>query len=369
MNPGPVLTDPRVRNAMAGADVCHREAEFADLMARVADKLVAVADGDRRHAAVLLTGSGTAALEAAVGSVVPPDGRLLVLDNGHYGDRLHRIATALGVPVRRMRGAEGHRIDLDEVARLLSARHPATHVALVHHETSSGVLNPLRPVVRLAHEAGAQVVVDAISSFGAEPLSLREDEVDWVVGSSNKCLEGVPGLSFVIGARNGFDALPTDARSFYLDLRRHYAAQYHAAAPAFTPAVPACYALDAALGLVIAETPAGRHARYARLAAVLRDGLGRLGLNCPVPEDERSVCLTVFPLPPGVSYTDLHHALKTRGFVIYAGQAGFARDHFRLSTMGQMTAADVDGFLRAFREVLAAPQARGDEHTPGGGVG
>jgi 2-aminoethylphosphonate-pyruvate transaminase len=355
MNPGPVNTDPRVRSALGGPDLCHREVEFADLMVSIADKLVAVADGDQRHAAVVLTGSGTAGLEAAIGSVVPSDGRLLVLSNGHYGDRLLQIATTLRVPVHSIRT-----LDLDEMARQLSGEHPPTHVAMVHHETSSGVLNPLRDVVRIAHQARAEVIVDAVSSFGAEALSLRLDEVDWMVGSSNKCVEGMPSLAFVIGTRDGFEGLPSAAaRSFYLDLGRHYAAQCLARVPAFTPAIPSYYALDVALDLLLAEGPEGRHERYARLAATLREGLERLGLVAPIPESERSVCLTVFRLPAGVSYDELHDELKARGFVIYAGQAGFAGDHFRLSTMGQMTVSDVEDFVHAFDDVVVALQRGG----------
>ena len=354
MNPGPVVTDARVRDALSGPDICHREEEFTGLMLEVAQKLVTVADGDDRHAAVVLTGSGTAGLEATVGSVVPPEGRLLVLDNGHYGDRLHRIATTSGVPVRHLRLPAERPIDVAAVAQELNGPHRPSHVALVHHETSSGVLNPVGAISRVAHDVGAQVMVDAISSFGAEQISLREDRIDWLIASSNKCLEGSPGLAIVLGAREDFTSLAHDARSFYLDLGRHYESQCVTHAPAFTPAVPAFYALSVALDLLIEETTAARRARYARLAEVLREGLVSTGIRAPVPEAGRSACLTAFELPAGLAYATLHDEMKARGFVIYGGQGVGQHDQFRISTMGCMTSTDIGDFLRAFQEIREA---------------
>lgn len=350
MNPGPVMTDARVHDALTVPDMCHREPEFADLMQRVADKLVRAAGGDENHAAVVITGSGTAAIEGALGSVVPARGSLLVIENGTYGDRLTTIARALGISTTPLELGLGTPVSLEAVARALGGgRH--THVALVHHETSTGMLNPVSDVARLAHRAGAQVIVDAVSSFGAEPLSVHE--CDWVVGSSNKCLEGKPGLSFVVARRDSLAEIGRrPARSFYLDLGRHHAAQSEVGAPAFTPAIPAYHALDVALDLLLEESVAGRHERYGELARVLREGLGELGLELVLPPEHRSVCLTLLKLPGGLTYARLHDAVKALGYVIYAAQTTLQAGHFRLSTMGQMKRTDVEGFLDALREVL-----------------
>lgn len=362
MNPGPVATDPRVRAALAGPDLCHRESEFFDLMTRVAAKLVATGDGDERHAAVVLTGSGTAGLEAALASVVPAHGSLLVLDNGHYGERLALIADALGIRTERLQSGCGTPLPLDVLAQSLAGPVRPTHVALVHHETSSGMLNPLADVAQMARAVGAEVIVDAISSFGAELLSLRDLDADWVVCSSNKCLEGTAGLSFVLGTRERFEQLrERRAPSYYLDLGRHYTAQYVTVAPAFTPAIPAYYALDTALDLMLEETVAGRHQRYGHLAELLREGLCDLGLTLVLAPEHRSVCLTVVSLPPRVAYGDLHDSLKARGFIVYAGQDAFERAHFRLSTMGQMTREDIERFLRELREVVKHLQEISDD--------
>nr|AGZ94596.1 2-aminoethylphosphonate:pyruvate aminotransferase [Streptomyces sp. XY66] len=207
MNPGPVITDDRVRAALAGPDMCHREPEFSDLLTRVRHKTTLAAGGDGRHTSVVLTGSGTAAVEAAVSSAVPHGGGLLVIDNGHYGERFRHIADAHGIRAHRLELGWATPVDLDAVDRALAADPGLTHVGVVHHETSSGMLNDVAAVTRIAHAHGREVVVDAVSSIGAERISLAADGVDWLAGSANKCLEGAPGLGFVSAARTSFEAL------------------------------------------------------------------------------------------------------------------------------------------------------------------
>ncbi|MCX4763945.1 aminotransferase class V-fold PLP-dependent enzyme [Streptomyces sp. NBC_01275] len=353
MNPGPVITDDRVRSALAGPDMCHREPEFSDLLTRVRHKTTLVAGGDERHSSVVLTGSGTSAVEAAVSSAVPAQGGLLVLDNGHYGERFHHIAAAHGIRSRRLDMGWATSLDLSAVEDALAADPALTHVGVVHHETSSGMLNDVAAVTRIAHEHGREVIVDAVSSIGAESVSLADDGIDWLAGSANKCLEGAPGLAFVCAARQAFEAL-ADAprRSYYLDLYRHYTAQAKAAAPAFTPGIPAFYAFETALDLVLAEGPRRRHARYEGLARQLRSGLEELGLDILLPPHQRAVGLTAVRIPEALDYTALHRGLRTEGFVIYSAQERLSRNFFRLSTMGCMTAADVDRFLVALARLL-----------------
>src|SRR5262249_51920015 len=160
-----------------------------------------------RYAAVVLTGSGTCAVEAAVISAVPPNGGLLVLDNGHYGERFSEIAAAHGINTHRMSFGWGAPIDLALVEQALTVDPTLTHVAVTHHETSTGMLNPVAGIAELAHLHGRQVIVDAISSIGAEDIRIARDTVDWLVGSSNKCLEGMPGLGFVCAKNVAFERL------------------------------------------------------------------------------------------------------------------------------------------------------------------
>lgn len=355
MNPGPVNTDDAVRAALAGPDMCHREPEFGALLTRIRHKVTTVCGGTDDHTSVLLTGSGTAALEAVLASALPADAGVLVIDNGHYGQRLHDIAVVHGVRCRRLAFGWGTPVALDLVDRTLAADPSLTHVAVVHHETSTGMRNDVAAIARIAHAHGRRTMVDAISSVGAEPLDIARDRIDWLAGSANKCLEGMPGLSFVCAARSAFRSLAGfPARTYYLDLGRHHAAQDGAAAPAFTPAVPICFAFETALDLALAEGVEARGRRYQRLAERLRVGLTALGLRFLIAPEHRAVGLTAVRLPDGVSFPTLHLAMKAEGFVIYAAQEQLADNYFRLSTMGTMSAGDVDAFLAALGRFLRA---------------
>jgi 2-aminoethylphosphonate-pyruvate transaminase len=360
MNPGPVLVDERVRQAMSLPDLCHREPEFAELMARVSRKVTRVCGGDGSYTSVVFSGSGTAAVEAALSSIVPPGGRILILDNGHYGERLAKIAGVHGISHLVIRFGWATPFDLTAIDRALRDDPAITHVGIVHHETSTGMLNPLREVGEIAARRGKSLMVDAISSIGGEMLDMQADHIDWCTGTANKCIEGMPGLSFVCAPRAGFDALATvPPRTYYLNLYGQYVATDKAQAPPFTPAVQTFFAFDVALDLMLSEGVRNRHARYVALAAQLREGLAALGLKFLLPPEHRSSTLTAVYLPDGVSYSDLHDGLKALGFVIYAGQENLRQKVFRLANMGQITAEDVARFLEVLPGVVSNLASRG----------
>lgn len=360
MNPGPVVVDERVRQALAGPDLCHREPEFSELMTRVREKVTRVCGGDESSTSVIFTGSGTAALEATLASVVPPGGKLLVLDNGHYGERLAQIARVHRLAHDTLRFGWAVPFDIAALERALESDSAVTHVAMVHHETSTGMLNPARETAAVVARHGRSLMVDAISSLGGELLDVCRDRIDWCVGTANKCIEGLPGLSFVCAPRVKLDALASlPARSFYLNLYAQYVAEDRAQAPPFTPAVQIFYALDAALDLMLAEGVECRTARYRRLAGQLRDGLTRLGLKLLLAPEHRCGTLTAVHFPEGVGYEALHDALKAQGFVIYAGQETLKNKVFRLANMGQITPEDIDRFLEALEKALSAASGRG----------
>jgi 2-aminoethylphosphonate-pyruvate transaminase len=359
MNPGPVVTDPRVREALGGADMCHREPEFATLMTDVRDKITHVCGGDQDWGTVMFTGSGTAALEATISSVVPDDGKLLVLDNGHYGQRLAEIAAVHHIPLRTIEHGWGVPIDLGRLESALAGDPAISHVGLVHHETSTGMLNPLRQVGEIVARHGRSLLVDAISSLGGELLDVKTEHIDWCMGTANKCLEGVPGISFVCAPKAKIEALASGPkRTYYLDVHSQYIAQERSKAPAFTPAVQTFLALDEALDLMLAEGVARRTARYGALASELRAGLEELGLRLLLPAEQRCNTLTAIYLPAGIAYEPLHDRLKAAGFVIYAGQDALRQNVFRLANMGQITSADMARFLQALRSSLDDLQSR-----------
>ncbi len=354
LNPGPANTTSSVKQALITPDLCHREPEFFEVMQRCRQRLVRLAVGRDDWSAVLLTGSGTAAVEAAIASVTPRDGSLLVVDNGVYGDRMLRIARAHGIRTERVASDIFTPVSPAAVDATLAAHPEISHVALVHHETTTGLLNPVADVARVAAARGRRVIVDAMSSLFGEPLDIAQEGIEVVLASANKCLQGVPGVSFALAPRQTLaDLHDRPPRSVYLDLYGHWRAQEHDNTP-FTPAVQVLHAMDRALAELEAEGVERRIARYAANAATLRDGMQRLGFDILVPETARANVLTTFRLPRGLGYDALHDAMKRRGYVIYAGQGDLRTYAFRVSNMGTLTPATMKGVVEAFAASLAA---------------
>ena len=347
LNPGPVTLSERVRRSMLQPDLCHRESEFFDLQDEARERLLRVYGLDpAQWTAVLMTGSGTAAVESMIAALVPDDGRVLVVENGVYGDRIAQMCAQYRIAHERVVGSWMSAPDLAAIeARLAGGGAPFTHLAVVHHETTTGRLNDLTALARLCRARDLDLLVDGVSSFGAEALDFAAP-LAAVAATANKCLHGVPGMAFVVARR---EALARAAsRTYYLDLGRLARLQDQRNTP-FTPAVHACYGLVEALREFAQEGGrAARHARYGALAEQVRAGLARLGIEALLPAHESSVVLRSYRLPPGLSYARLHDELKAGGFVIYAGQGELSKSLFRISTMGQLTATDIDRLLQCF---------------------
>jgi 2-aminoethylphosphonate-pyruvate transaminase len=240
-----------------------------------------------------------------------------------------------------------------DVEAALRAHPEATHVAVVHHETTTGLLNPVAEIARVAARHGRRLIVDAMSSLYGERLDVTQDGIDYVTASANKCLQGIPGISFVLARRPALESLAgRPPRSVYLDLAAHFASQEHDNTP-FTPAVQVLHAMEQALAELDADGLAPRIARYAENARVLRAGMARLGLEALGTPDGRSNILTTFRLPAGLGYDALHDAMKRRGYIIYAGQGNIRTYAFRVSNMGTLTPKDMEGVVAAFEESIA----------------
>ncbi len=351
LNPGPVTLSERVRAALLGPDLCHRESEFATLQDGLRRKLLQVyALSPTDWGATLLTGSGTAAVEAMITSMVPRAGRLLVAENGVYGERISRIAEVYGIATTRVATAWGERLDLDAIAQALRSR-PHSHVAVVHHETTTGRLNDVAALAALCREAQVEILLDAVSSFGAEQLDFTAWHIDACAATANKCLHGVPGTAFVILRRAAL-AKAQVTRSVYFDLREYLARQDGHGTP-FTQSVQTFYALDAALDEFFeAGGWAARQALFHQRMATVRMTLATLGVRALLSAQETSCVLHAFELPEGRTYQALHDALKARGFIIYAGQGAMSDRVFRVSAMGDISAADLARLCRSLQEVL-----------------
>jgi len=350
LNPGPVTLSERVRRSLLQPDLCHRESEFFDLQDEARKRLLEVYALDpAAWTATLITASGTGAVESMIASLVPADGRLLVIDNGVYGERITQICVQYGIAHERITGGWMEAPDWDAVSARLD-RGSFSHAALVHHETTTGRLNDLSALAEICRTRGVGLLSDGVSSFGAEPIDFANASLAAVAGTANKCLHGVPGVSFVIARRA---ALARAAqRTYYLDLARLARLQDERGTP-FTPAVHACYGLVEALREFADEGGrSARHGRYAALAERVRAGLADHGVETAIPAGESSVVLRAYRLPRGMTYQTLHDALKAEGFVIYAGQSGLSSTLFRVSTMGNLSAGDIDRLLQCFGRLL-----------------
>lgn len=356
LNPGPVNLSRRVREALLRPDLCHREAEFTGLQAGIRAGLLGIYDLPADDwASVLLTGSGTAAVEAMMTSCIPAHGKVLVIENGVYGERMTRMATLHGINHLALNHGWNDAIDLARLEEELRYHEEITHVAVVHHETTTGRLNDLQAIAEVCSHYQAGLLVDAVSSFGAEAIDFSGCNLAACAGTANKCLHGVPGASFVIVNRTAMqDMQGTKPRTLYLDLTGYLEQQDQGGTP-FTQSVQTFYALDEAIReLEDAGGWAARRETYRARMRMVSEGLHEAGITSLLPEADSSCVLHAFHLPDGVSYRELHDHLKTHGFVIYAGQGQFASNIFRIACMGDIDDADLRRLVSVISELRSA---------------
>jgi len=341
LNPGPVSLSEKVRRAAVAVDLCHREAEYFELQDRIRSGLLDVYGLDQAHwRAVLLAGSGTAAVEAILSSLVPGDGRLLIIQNGVYGERMTRIAAIHGLAHQAIDLQWGAEIDPAQVEQLVE-QGDFSHLAMVHHETTTGRLNDLDAISQICSDHQLQLILDGVSSFGAEDIPFTNDGLVAVAGTANKCLHGIPSLSFAVCRTDCIKQAVSPPRSLYLDLAEYNRLQDQQSTP-FTPGTNACLALDAALQELADE--GGWHARrthYRKRQQQIFRKLEHLGVEPLMSRNESSAVLRSYYLPQGIDYQTLHDRLKLHGFIIYAGQGGLASKMFRIAAMGEITDYDM----------------------------
>jgi 2-aminoethylphosphonate-pyruvate transaminase len=352
LNPGPSVTTDRVHRAIAGADMCHREPEYSDLFSAVRSKLLTVAGVADDWAVVLIAGSGTAAMEAMTGSLTRPGRKLLVLKNGIYGERIETIAKRRGDAVVTINAGDLEPIDPAAVAAALDADPTIDAVAVIHHETTTGLLNPVHEIAREAKKRGVLVGVDAISSFGAEDLDVASGLFDFVATTSNKCLHGLPGIGILLVSPAGQQRIgEVPPTSLYFDLANYLKAQAKRTVP-FTPAVQVLYSLDAALDELLDEGVEHRRRAYQARMDYIDRALPELGLEPRVAAAVRSRCVRSLPLPAGIDYDTLHDALKADGYVVYAGLGDAAKTTFRVCALGAITVEALEGFVESLKHIM-----------------
>ena len=353
LTPGPLTTSASVKQAMVH-DWGSRDANFLSINRMVLEKIVELAGGQGTHTTVPVQGSGTFAVEAMITSFVPRTGKILVLINGAYGQRALRIAEIAGRATATLETPEDTPPDLAKLDRLLADDKAISHVFAVHCETTSGILNPIVDVAATVAKHCRRLLVDSMSAFGALEIDARAIRYDALAASSNKCLEGVPGLGFVICRNGALAECKGNATTLVLDLFDQAEAFARTGQYRFTPPIHVIVALGKAIEEHAAEGGvAGRGRRYRENAKVLIDGMRGMGFQTLLAERLQAPIIVTFHMPtdPKFVFQRFYDGLKDRGYVIYPGKLTVA-DSFRMGCMGRLYAEHMKGALAAVREVL-----------------
>jgi 2-aminoethylphosphonate-pyruvate transaminase len=356
--PGPLTTSATVKAAML-RDAGSRDRDFLQTVREIRERLLGIGgaaplDGRGEYECVLMQGSGTFAIESVISSAIPRDGKLLVLVNGAYGRRIAQMARVHGIETETLDALENSKISSEAAAERLAASRGITHVAVVHCETTTGIINPIEAIGAVVERAGAAYIVDAMSSFGAIPIDLAAARADFLISSANKCIEGVPGFGFVLARRERILGAKGRARTMSLDLHAQWAGFESDGQFRFTPPTHSLLAFRQALVELEAEGGvAGRAARYRTNHAVLMRGMAELGFDAYLAPEDRSYIITTFRYPehPRFRFEEFYGRLSDLGFIIYPGKLT-SEPCFRIGTIGRLSPADMDALVEATRRVL-----------------
>ncbi|MEC0091278.1 2-aminoethylphosphonate aminotransferase [Paenibacillus macquariensis] len=347
LTPGPATTTDTVKFAQIVPDICPREPEFGQLMESISTDLTAIVADEKQYTAVLFGGSGTAAMDAVLSSVIGED-TIIIINNGAYGQRMCEIATVYGLHFIEFVSPPDKPVDLSALEQILKLTHtPITHLTVVHHETTTGLLNNINAIGELCKTYQVELIVDAISSFGAVPIQMEDMNISYLIASSNKNVQGLPGVSFVIAPRQKFEGLQhVRQRSYYLNLYDQYKYFLKHNQMRFTAPIQTLYALRQAINEFMLEGIEQRYSRYTQSWESLTQGIHRLGLNHIVAEEHHSKLLTsiIEPICEGYDFQQMHDFFYTKGFTIYPGKVE-KLNTFRIANIGDITHHDIDAFL------------------------
>ena len=361
--PGPVNVAQNVRTALFRQDICHREAEFEGLLQSIENKLLKLfnIENTSDYRAVVITGSGTAANESILSSIVG-DKNILILSNGEFGERLHNISKIHNKNTFLLQFPWGENLQLGKIEAYLQ-KHTIDVLAMVHHETSSGMLNPLEEIGTLTKAHGATFVVDCVSSAGAEIIRMEKYHIAFCSTSSAKAIGSYSGLSFVIGRILEFEQLGNlPVKSAYLDLCRFYHFSKTFSQTPNTPAVLLFYAMEQALRNILSEGILNRYADLKEKASVLRRGMMNLGLKFLISQKDMCSVLTTVYIPPRIEVDILRQKLRDRSIIIYEGKGCFKNRVFQVANIGDLSFDDIDYFLHSLGRILRRPEIPGKDN-------
>ncbi len=358
LNPGPVNTTARVKSALVHHDVCHRDSDYSEVLVRVSRKLLRIFRGGPEHSVVLITGSGTAAMESAIASCAPADKQILIIDNGAFGARLHEIADCRTEPGNGPPGQlrdHGQEVRVADVERALAANPDIAMVAMCHHETSVGLLNPVREVGALCRARDCLFLVDVVSSLGAEEPTSPTTSTS---PGAAQALVRISAASSRVAPRVWPRIESVKPRSYYLDLKRYRRYFTEMAQTPFTPAVAAYNALDAACDEYLEDGAQKRQVMYEARNKKLRDGFRSLGLGFFTETGRESHTILNPRLPDYATFNELYEDLKSIGYIIYDCKPPLKGKYFQVANMGDLPESTLDDFLAAFADALARARSR-----------
>ena len=359
LTPGPLSTTRTVREAMM-QEHSTWDIDYNSIVESIRSRLVRLAVRDDTnldaHTAALMPGSGTFAVESVIGSVIPSDGKLLVLNNGAYGARITTISRMLGIDTVELAQAEIESTDLGQVEQMLANAPGITHVAMVHCETTTGMLNPVEAVGEIVHRHGREFILDAMSSFGGIPMRMESIGAQYLISSANKCVQGVPGFGFVVADRATLEATKGRARSHSLDLfGQWHEMETKGGKWRFTSPTHVVSAFAQALDELEAEGGVdARHARYVANQKTMVDGMRAIGFRTLIGDEVQSPIITSFYFPEAAEFEfqTFYDALKARGFVIYPGKVSHAQC-FRIGSIGDVHPSDMTELIGHVSEVIS----------------
>lgn len=351
--PGPVNVASNVRAAIAKEDICHRELDFDYLLQSIEQKLLQLFEikNTEDYRAVVITGSGTAANESMLSSVVDKQ-NILILTNGEFGDRLYNTSKIHNKNTFLLDFGWGNKINTSEVETYLN-ENKIDVIAMVHHETSSGMLNSLHDIGTLSKANGSILIVDGVSSAGAEAIDMEQNHIAFFSSSSSKAIGSYSGLSFVIGRKCEFERLKAyPAKSTYLNLYKFYHYISTVSQTPNTPATHLFYALEQALINILDEGISNRYASIQYKASLLRRGMLKCGLTFLIKEKDMCSMLTTVNIPEHIDVTQFRNRLRKKSIIIYEGKGCFRGKVFQVGNIGELTHVDIQFFIDSLKDVL-----------------
>ena len=352
LNPGPVTTSSKVKKSQVVPDICPREKEFGNLTFTICNDLSLFAGSKKNLRTVLFSGSGTSAIESILTSVLPKNKKILIINNGSYGKRMVEIAKRYHISHKEFKSSSLDEIDYNSLENTIKKTKNIAYIAMVHHETTTGLLNNINKINKILIKYKLYLLLDAMSSFGAIPINMKKNRIAFLGASSNKAIEGMPGVSFVICDKNFLSKISKiKSKSYYLDLYQQYLFFKKNHQFRFTPPVQTMYAFKAAIDLLKKEGIKNRYKRYKKMWGLLTKGLRLINQKYLVDKKNHSKLITTIELDNKINFDEMHDFFYKKQVTIYPTKIT-KPNSFRVANIGQINLNDIQYFLKLFKIFL-----------------